>query len=454
MSDLAGLTIDGRVAAPSDPDWDDARKAFNLSADLHPAAVVFADGAEDIAKVIRFAAERDLKVTAQGTGHGALPLPPLDHTLLIRTVRLRRIEVDAEARTARIEAGVQAAELGEAAQVEGLCSLPGTAPHVGLVGYTLGGGWNWLANRHGFACNHVRAIELVGADGERRRVDAEHDADLFWALRGGGGGYAIVTALEVELFPIADIYAGMLVFAAEVGADGVRAFRGWTETVPDEVTSIVRFLRPPPRPTIPEEIRGRRVLTMAAACIGSEAEGAEKIAILREVGDPILDTFRQIPAERLSTIHMDPDQPVPALGHHLLIRELSDEAIDGLVEMEGPGADSPLLLVFLRHGGGALRRTPEGAGALAKVDAAFAMNAVGVPTTPELAEAIPGHLDRLHDTMEPWAASGGFFNMAERPAPLEEILPADTCERLAEVKRGWDPDGLIRANHELALTPA
>jgi hypothetical protein len=180
---------------------------------------------------------------------------------------------------------------------------------------------------------------------------------------------------------------------------------------------------------------------MAAVCIGTAAEGEEAIAPLREIGEPLLDTFAQIPSERLNTIHMDPAQPVPALGHHVLIRELPDDAIDALVEAADPGAGSPLLLVMLRQGGGAVGRAPEGAGALAKIDAAFAMNAVGVPTTPELGGAISRHLDYLHDTMQPWAAPGGFLNMAERPAPLEEILPPDTCARLAEVKVRWDPTG-------------
>jgi FAD binding domain len=454
MSELAALSIDGRFATPSDPDWDEARTAFNLAADLHPAAIAFVEGADDIAKVIRFAAERELRVSAQATGHGSLPLGPLEDTILIKTERMRGIEVDPQGRTARVEAGARSMDLGAAAQEEGLCTLPGTAPGVGLVGYTLGGGWNWLANRYGFACNHVRAIELVGADGDARRVDHESDGDLFWALRGGGGGYAIVTAIEIELFPIPDIYAGMLVFPSEIGGEGVRAFRDWTRTLPDEVTSIVRFLRPPPRPDIPEAIRGRPLLTMAAACIGTEAEGKKAIAPLREIGEPLLDTFAQIPSERLNTIHMDPAQPVPALGHHMLIKELPDEAIDAFVEEADPGAGSPLLLAFLRHGGGAVREAPEGAGALAMVDAAFAMNAVGVPTTPELGEEITRHLDHLHDTMEPWAASGGFLNMAERPAPLEEILPPDTCARLADVKRSWDPGGRIQANHEISLTPA
>ena len=312
MSELTGLSVDGRVATPSDSDWDQARSAWNLIADLQPEAVAFVEGPTDVAKVVRFASEHDLMVTAQGTGHGAAPLGSLEDTILIKTERMRGIEVDPEARSARVEAGVLASELAAAAGAEGLCSLPGTAPGVGLVGYTLGGGWNWLANRYGFACNHVRAIELVGADGEARRVDDEYDADLFWALRGGGGSYAIVTALEIDLFPIADLYAGMVAFPAEFSAEGIRAYREWTEPLPDEVTSIVRFLRPPPRPGIPEEIRERPLLTMAAACIGTEAEGVGTIVPLRDIGEPILDTFAQIPAGQLSTIHMDPVQPIPA----------------------------------------------------------------------------------------------------------------------------------------------
>jgi hypothetical protein len=300
----------------------------------------------------------------------------------------------------------------------------------------------------------VSAIEVVAADGEPRRVDADHDPDLFWALRGGGGGYAIVTALQVALVPIAELYAGALLLPAEVGADAVRAYRDWAETVPDEVTSIVRFLRPPPIPDVPEEIRDRPLLTLGAACIGSQADGERIVAPLRELGDPIMDTFGQIPAAGLSRIHMDPEVPVPGLGHHALIAKLSDEAIDAFVETVGPEAGSPLLLAELRHLGGALGRPAENGGALSKLDASFAMFGIGLPMTPELGQAIESHLDELHDTMQPWASEGGYFNFAERPCDVEAILPAETCSRLAEVKRSWDPDGMILANHALALDPA
>jgi hypothetical protein len=223
--------------------------------------------------------------------------------------------------------------------------------------------------------------------------------------------------------------------------------------VPDEVTSIGRFLRPPPMPDVPEPLRDRPLWTVTAACIGSREDGERQVAPLRELGEPIMDTFDQIPAAALSRINMDPEPPIPALGHHRLLRELSDEAIDALVAIVGPEAGSPLLLTELCHAGGAFGRPAEGGGALSKLDAEFVMLGIGVAMTPELGEAVPGALDRLHDAMQPWSAEGGYFNFAERPCDVDALLPPETCRRLAEVKRRWNPDGLISANHAVALTP-
>jgi hypothetical protein len=167
-----------------------------------------------------------------------------------------------------------------------------------------------------------------------------------------------------------------------------------------------------------------------------------------------MDTFDQIPAEGLCRIHMDPEQPVPGLGHHLAIRELPDEAIDAFAGLAGPEAGSLLLLAELRQLGGALGRPAEDGGALSKLDAEFVMLGIGLPMTPEMGEPIVGHLDRLHEAMRPWATEGGYFNFAERPSGVEAILPPDVCSRLAEVKGGWDPDGRIVANHAVAPAPA
>jgi hypothetical protein len=451
MTELTGLAIAGRIATPDDSDWDQARAAWNLAADQRPVGVVFADNADDVAATVRFAAESGLKVAAQGTGHGAAPLAPLDGTILLKTERMRGIEVDPDAQTARVEAGVLVLELSEAGQAHGLCSMPGSAPDVGVVGYTLGGGLSWLGRRHGFACNRVAAIELVTAEGEARTVDAENDPDLFWALRGGGGGYAVVTALHLDLLPIAELYAGALVFPAEVGANAVRAYRDWVATVPDEVTSVVRFITPPPIPDVPEPIRGRPLLTIDAACIGTEEEGEATIAPLREIGETIMDTFAWMPAAGLCRIHMDPESPVPGVGEGQTIRELSDEAVDAFASIAGPGSGSPLLLSELRHLGGALGRPAENSGALSHLDAGFVMYSVGMPMTPELGEAIPAHLGKIEETMRPWATDGGYYNFIEDRCDVDAILPPDVCDRLGEVKRKWDPSGRVVANHAVSL---
>ncbi len=455
MSDLGGLKIDGRVAVPGDPDWDQARLAWNLAVDQKPEAVVFAESAGDVAETVRYAAENDLKVAAQGTGHGAAPLPPLDGTILLKTERMRGVSIDTEERTARVEAGVLSLELAEAAGKHGLCSLSGSSPDVGVVGYTLGGGLSWLGRQYGFACNSVTGIDLVTAAGEERSVTAGDDPDLFWALRGGGGGYAIVTALHLALLPIAEVYAGILIFPAELGAGAFRAYRDWAATAPEEVTSIARLLRPPPIPDVPEPLRGVPLITIDAAFTGGREAGEKLIAPLRAIGEPIMDSFDQIPTAGLSRIHMDPEQPVPGLGHHTPIAELGDEAIDAFVA-NGPGPEtgSTLLLAELRHLGGALARQAEGAGALDKLEFPFVMSAIGSLMAPDAAETVPRDLDRIDRALEPWAAEGGYFNFADRPCDVDAILPADVCTRLAEVKRKWDPEGTIVGNHAVSLDPA
>jgi FAD binding domain len=455
VAEFSELSIVGRVVTPSDPDWDQARQAWNLAADQRPSAVALVDGADDVVEVVRFAGRHGLGVAGQGTGHGAAPLVrSLDDVILIKTERMRGVQLDPGGRTARVEAGVLGLELGEAAGAEGLTALPGSAPDVGVIGYTLGGGLSWLSRRHGFACNQVTAIELVTAHGEARTVDAETDSDLFWALRGGGGEYGVVTALHTALQPIADVYAGELVLPAELGPDAIRAYRDWAAEVPDEVTSIVRLLRPPPLPDVPEPLRDRPLITIGVCCIGDREAGERIVAPLREIGEPIMDMIDQIPPAALYRIHMDPEQPVPTSGHHGLVRELPDEAIDAFYEVAGPEAGSPLLLAELRHAGGALGRPAEGGGALSKLDTGFVMFGVGMVMSPEQGAAVGRHLDLLGDAMAPWAADGGYFNFAERPCEVESILPPDVCARLAEVKRRWDPDGMIRANHTVAAAAA
>jgi hypothetical protein len=452
VTDFSEISIRGRIATSSDADWDEARQAWNLAADQQPEAVALVESADDVSKVMRFARDNDLRVTGQGTGHGAFSLGPLDGTILIKTERMREVAIESD--KARVEAGALAEDVAGAAIEVGKCSMPGTSPNVGIVGYTLGGGLSWLGRKYGWACNRATAIEVVTADGEPRTVDSGSDPDLFWALRGGGGGYAIVTALHVELLPIAEAYAGALLLPAELTREALHVYREWAAGVPEEVGSMVRMMNLPPIPDVPEVIRGKKFLQIAATCIGSREEGEAAIAPLREIGEPLMDTFDQIPATGLTRIAMDPEPPVPGLGHHSVLSELTDEGIDAFYEAAGPESDSPLLLAELRQLGGALARPAENGGALSKLDGEFVLLGIGMLMDPAMKEPIEGQLDALADAMKPWTAEGGYFNYAERPCDVDAILPPETCERLAHVKRSWDPDDLIRANHSVALATA
>ena len=440
-------TLAGDAFSPGDDGWDSARQAWNLVADQHPATVVYVESADDVAATIESARDAGLGVAAQGTGHGATPMGPLDEVVLLKTERMRGISIDAGARSGRVEAGVIWRDFLNAAGEEGLAGLAGSSPDVGVVGYSLGGGLGWLGRRYGFSFNSVRAIELVTADGERLRVDADNEPELFWALRGGGGNFGVVTAMEVDLYPEREVYAGSLLLPAEQGREIFQRYREWTETVPDELTSIARFLHLPPIPQVPEPLRDRPIVTIGACFIGDEAEGAELIAPMRAIAEPIMDLFQTMPASQLVSVHMDPEEPVPGLGHHSLVRELPAEAVDAFVDAAGVDSGSPLLLAELRQLGGALSRPAEGAGALSHVDAAFVFNGVGMPMGPDTAGPIERHLDHVTEALQPWAATGHYFNFAERPTPPEDLFSGDTGRRLAEVKARWDPDGVIRANH-------
>jgi FAD/FMN-containing dehydrogenase len=207
------------VVLPHDPRWNEARVAWNLAVDQQPAAVALPESAADVMAVVRWARSRGLRVAPQGTGHNAAAMGSLAHTVLVKTERMRGVEIDAERRIARVEAGVLWAEVTGAAAEYGLAALAGSSPDVGVVGYSLGGGISWLARRYGLAANSVTAVELVNADGELVRADEDNESELFWALRGGGGSFGVVTALEFQLYPIAEVYAGVLFFPIERGKE-------------------------------------------------------------------------------------------------------------------------------------------------------------------------------------------------------------------------------------------
>lgn len=366
---------------------------------------------------------------------------------------MRRVEIDHVARRARVEAGALWQDVATAAAEYGLAGLAGSSADVGVVGYTLGGGIGWLARKYGLACNSVVAVELVTADGTHVRTDAEHDRDLFWAVRGGGGSFGIVTALEFSLYPVRTVYAGTLFWPMEHASEVLLAWSQWVEDVPDELTSVGRLLRLPPIPEIPKPLRGGSYVALEAAFLGSEADGIELLRPLREL-DPEFDTFRTIPTSALSALHMDPDEPVPGLGDGMQLADLPTEAIEALVLTAGANSDSPLLSVELRQLGGELARTSTGSGVLDRLDAAFVLYAVGIPVDAELGALITHHIGLLRQALAPWEADLTYFNFTERRVEAAELYRADSARRLRELKAQYDPAELFRVSHPITPAPA
>ena len=437
--------LQGDVVTPEDEGWDEARQAWNLTVDQRPAAVVLPESAEDVRDTVRFAYEVGLRVAPQGTGHGAAALGDLGDTILLKTERLRGVEIDPEARTARVAAGTIWIEVVEAAAEHGLAALAGSSPDVGVVGYTLGGGLSWLARKHGIGANQVTAVELVTADGRLVRADAETNADLFWAVRGGGGNFGVVTALEFNLFPITEVYAGILWFPIDRAAEILNEWRAWTDGQPEEMTSVGRLLQFPPIPEIPEPVRGQSFVVVQAIFLGDEAEGAALLAPLRALG-PVLDTVTTIPITELSRLHMDPEGPAPGAGDGGMLAEVDAELVDTLVDLT---VGSPLLSVEIRHLGGAVARPRPEHGAVSHFEAPFILYAVGIAPTPEAKEIVEGVTAVLRDALAPWEADHTYLNFAETRRGGTSLFGGEAHARLRRIKAEVDPQDVIRSNHPL-----
>jgi hypothetical protein len=444
--------LQGEVVLPRQRGFEEARRAFNLATDQEPAAVVFAESAQDVMAAVTLAAEHGRRVAPQGTGHNAMPLGSLANTILLKTERMRGIQIDPVARTARIEAGAVWGDVVEAAARHGLAGLPGSSPTVGAVGYTLGGGLSFFGRKYGLSSNNVRAVEAVTADGQLRRADSQHEPDLFWALRGGGGSFGVVTAMELRLFPVTQVYAGILWYPMERATEVLRTWRDLTRgDVPDELTTVGRFLRVPQAPELPAEIRGKPFALVEAIHLGDPAQADALLAPLRALG-PVNDTMRTVAVPELLHLHMDPGQPTATQGDGLLITGLPDEAIDALVQAAGANAAFPLTSVEVRHLGGELGRQRSQDGALASLDAQYLMLADSITPTAELLAPSRAQIEAIQDALTPWAARHMFLNLAETSHPRATLWTSDAYHRLRQIKASVDPHDVIQSNHPVPPT--
>jgi FAD/FMN-containing dehydrogenase len=440
-------SLEGTVVLPGEVAWDTARQAWNLAVDQRPTLVALPRRAADVQALVHFAHAHGLRIAMQGTGHNAAPMGPLDDTMLVKTSEMRAVEIDEAHSIARVEAGALWLDVTAPASEAGLAPLAGSSPDVGVVGYTLGGGLSWLGRRYGLAANRLLAVELVTADGELVRATRHEHADLFWALRGGGGSFGAVVAIEFELIPLRKVYAGMLLFPWERAREVMHAWREWTATVPDSVTTSARIMQFPPMPELPDFLRGRGLVVIDGAIVEDDERAAELLAPLRALG-PEMDTFASIPPVGLSYIHMDPEEPMPGMSDSALLDGLTAETIDALVDVTGPDSGSPLLMVELRHIGGALGR--HAGGALGRFDGEYLYFAGGIPMDAAVVAALEAHFAVVAAALAPQASGGQYLNFADRPTDPAAFYGEANYARLRRIKAEVDPLELFVGNHQIS----
>lgn len=442
--------VHGPVYAAGDDGMAAEVAPWNVAVQHTPAIAVGATCATDVAAAVSWATARGLGVAVQATGHG--PVRNAAGSVMVTTRRMQGVSLDPERRVARVEAGVKWIRVLEAAADFGLTGLCGSSSDVGVVGYTLGGGMGSLGRKHGFAADHVRTVEIVTADGRLRRICAEIEPELFWAVRGGKGNLGIVTALEIELLPVETLVAGGIFFAGADAASVLHAFREWAPTMPEEVSTSIAILRMPPLEELPPPLRGRTVVHLRYAYSGDDlALGDRLVEPMKASGEIVLGFIGPIRTTEMDSIHMDPVDPMPAWEKGMLLTDLTDEAVDTLLAAAGPQLDIPIIMIEIRLMGGALARPAASPNAVAGREGGYAVHVVG-PAVPELAQVVPAIGKGILGALAPWKTSVNMINFLGEVTGPEEVAaayrPAD-FERLRDVKTAVDPAGVFSYGHAL-----
>jgi hypothetical protein len=439
----------GSIMVAGDPGWDDGRSAFNLLLDQQPAAIAFPTDAGQVAAAVGRARAHGLRIAPQSAAHNQGPLGGLENTMLLNVSRLQEVHVDPGAQRVRVGAGVRWERVVPRLSAHGLAALHGSSPRVGIAGYSLGGGMGWLARRFGLQANAVTALELITGDGELVRADADHHPDLFWALRGGGGNFGVVTAIEFDVHAVDALYAGALFFPWERSAEVLRAWCALLPSLPDEMMSWASVIHFPPVHDVPAFARGRSFAVVMAALLGNQADGRSLLSPLRDLR-PVRDTFAMVSPDVLADLAMDPLDPLPYHLTHQLLEALPAEAIDELMAKAGPesGRGPTVTMLQFRHLGGALARAAPGAGARAALAGEICMMALGVVPDEAGDAAVRAALADIDAAVAPRRA-GRYPNFVEAPADASGFFDPATWARLREVKALYDPLDRFIGNHHI-----
>jgi FAD/FMN-containing dehydrogenase len=451
-TDLGIPGFGGEQLRPGDGGYDEARAVFNGMIDRRPALIAVCGSTDDVVAAVKFARAQALPISVYGGGHSVTGAAVIDDGLMIDMRGMKAIEIDPDARTVRAEAGLNWGEFDAATQEHGLAVTGGRVPDTGIIGLALGSGSGWLERKLGFTCDNLIGAEMVTADGTVVKATETENADLFWALRGGGGNFGIVTAAYLQLHPIGPIvYGGMLAWPAEMAGDVVRFWRDFMLGAPDEVGSALAFLTAPPLDFVPEPVRGHPIVACIGCYAGDPAEGASAMQPLEEFGPPGLDLFGEIPYVAVQDLITEAN-PHGRRNYWSadFLGELPDDAVDTLVE-HATKPVSPFTAILLAAGGGAVSRVPEDATAFGERHSPFNTHYLSMWEDPAEDERNITYTRTLAAAMKPWTTGRVYLNYIgdEGLHRVESSFGEKKYARLQAIKAEWDPDNVFRHNQNI-----
>jgi FAD/FMN-containing dehydrogenase len=453
-TDLEGLktALRGQFVGPGEAAYDEARTIWNAMIDRRPGAVVRCAGAADVVRAVRFARDHDLELSIRAGGHNIAGSAVREGALLIDLTPMKSVRVDPGSKTARVEPGVLLGEFDNEAQAFGLATPLGINSTTGVAGLTLGGGFGWTSRKLGMSVDNLLSVDIVTADGELRRASESENADLFWAVRGGGGNYGIVTSFEFRLHPVGpEVLSGLIFYPQEKAAELLPRYRRVVAEAPDELTCWVVLRKAPPLPFLPEDVHGTDVIIFAACYTGDMAEGEKAVAPLRAMGEPIADVISPHPFTGWQAA-FDPLLTPGARNYWKShdFTELSEGLTDAVLDYAGR-LPSPECEIFIGHLGGAVNRVAPDATAYPHRDADFIMNVhTRWQDSKQDSECVQWSRD-LFEATKPFATGGVYVNfLTEDEAERLSGAYGANLDRLAAIKAKYDPENRFRANQNIA----
>ena len=441
----------GELVRPGDGGYDEHRKVWNGSIDRRPGLIARCTGVADVRHAVRFAREHELLVAVRGGGHSFPGLSVCDDGMLIDLGPMKGIRVDPEARTVRAQAGVLLGELDRETQAFGLAVPAGIVTHTGLSGLTLGGGIGWIMRKYGLTIDQLQSVDVITADGEFVKADEHHNADLFWAVRGGGGNFGIVTDFEFRLNPLGpDVVAGPVFWRMEDAPEVLRFYRDWIADCPDELMTIVVQRRAPALPVVPPELVGERIIAVTACYAGPVEDGERVMRPLKEFGTPVLDLCQPKPY----LAHQQMFDPSFRHGWWYYVRScdvaaLNDDVVD-IVTDYGARITSPVSSIALWQMGGAVARVGEDETAFNGRNAGFTFNINGNSQTADGFDAERQWARDYWSALAPHHTSVYVnFLMEEGEERVRQAYGAEKYERLKAVKRDYDPTNFFKLNQNI-----